>query len=432
MDERKTEQALLGALLKKTTNIGNVSEIVESVDFTWKPYRDVYDAMVHINNQGLGVDTITIGDTLDKQGLLTDFALHDLPNTAGRSALVLLREESVSENASTYAQIVKNYAQNRKILEIMNQGAGWVAKGRNPSDILKDITQEMNAIDTSAINTKTVTISQAISAAWDITDKANKGEASYIKTHFTALDKLIIGFSAPDFTIVAARPGVGKTAFLASIVHNIMRHERKVIVYFTLEMGSEQVAMRFISMESGINFHKQRSGFTQDSDYTKYTEAVGELTAGNYPLYINDISAISPKKIRQELRRIGHVDLVIVDYIQLATSDEKAERRNLEVASISRTLKKMAGEFHVPVICAAQLNRQLTQRAKNDQLPQLTDLAESGALEQDADNVIFLHRIDNSSDAEVLVAKQRNGPTGYFHLTYLGEKTRFENQAGIR
>jgi replicative DNA helicase len=233
----------------------------------------------------------------------------------------------------------------------------------------------------------------------------------------------MLGLSAPDFTIVAARPGVGKTAFLASVVYNIVRrYPQKRIAFFSLEMGSEQVAMRFISMFSGITYNTQRSGKFGFNEYDGYVNAVGELTKNNYNLFINDLPSIKPSKVKQELRKLGAIDLLVFDYLQLAESDEKKEQRHLEVGAVSRALKHLAKELDIPVLTAAQLKR------NNNEKPVMSDLAESSYLERDADNIIFLHREFGESNTFVTLAKQRNGATGECILNYNGARTMFEDR----
>ena len=426
MDERKVEQVLLGSILKRPNNIGYVSEHLEADDFGNIAYRNVFQAMLNLHKAGMNIDTITLADQLGNE--LHDFVIHDSPNTSGRAALIMLRDDAVSTNYQDYITIVKNNAKNRQIMALLNDGAQWINKGRQPSDVLHDLASKLNHIQATAVTeSRTITFNDALNKAYDISKAASEGTMSYIKTGFTALDRLIIGLTGPDLIYVAARPGVGKTAFLASLVYNVMQNYRKHIVYFSLEMGSEQVGMRFISMDSGINFSAQRTG---QMDWDKYTQALGKLTEQDYPLYLNDLPRLTPTSIRKELRRFEKVDLLVVDYLQLAEPDEKYNARHLEVAAVSRALKQIAREFNIPVVCAAQLSRAAIARAKDEQRPVLSDLAESSSLEKDADIIIFLHRMEGVADSEIIIAKHRNGPVGGFHLTYLDSMTKFVNQTG--
>lgn len=428
MNEREVELGILGAILKNPKNFGSVSELVKPDYLTWVPYRDCYEAMLVLHSEGLAIDTITVGDQLEKQGKLAEFSIHDSPSLAGRNALVEVRQKGRGENYATYAQIAKNYALNREILQIASKGAEWAVKGRSPFDIVSDMTNLLGKVEPSS-KSETITFNQAVSKAWDDTEAAMRGEKTFLKTGITALDELMIGLSAPDLTIVAARPSVGKTAFLATSVYNIMRaYPDKAIVFFSLEMGSAQVAMRFISMHSGIPYATQQTGEFKYGEYERFVQTIGELTGANPKLHLNDIAGIKPKKIRQELRKVGKVDLVVVDYIQLANADDKKESRRLEVGSVSRELKAIAREFDVPVLVAAQLSRAANQRSEDNKKPVLSDLAESGSLEQDADNVIFLHRDFGVTSTNVIFAKHRNGPVGDFFIEYEPNKTMFRDK----
>ncbi len=430
LDERETEIALLGSILKKPAQIQGVSEIINGEVFTWGPYRDIYNAALSLKNASLGVDTVTVGDELSNRGLLDGITIHDSTTTVGRIALSFIRDEGRPDNAVSYAQLLKNRHSNREILRILSEGAKWVSSGRPPGDILGDLTNKLSSVDVSDINmnNSTHTINSAVERAVDIHDRAARGDITFLKTGLKLLDKTIVGFSPPDLTIVAARPGVGKTAFLNTVINNIMKSYKKRILYFSLEMAAEQVAMRFISMRSGISYQKQRSGTISGQEYDAYYETVGDLTGDNYPLFINDLSTVTPSKMRREIRRIGNIDLVVLDYLQLADADNKHEARHLDVAAVSRACKAIAKDFNIPVLVAAQLSRASTSRAMDNQRPIMSDLAESGSIERDADNIIFLHREAGAINTEIILAKHRNGETGMFEVDYVGEKTMFRDR----
>jgi replicative DNA helicase len=428
MEHREVELGILGALLKRPDNIGTVSEILKPDDFDWLPYKQMYQAMLELSKNSLGIDSITLGDYLHKQRELDDFCIHYNPDIVGRNAIVKVREDGRGENAVSYAKIAKNYSQNRQILQILSDGASWVKNDRNTAEILKDLSVKLSDIQPVESKT-TISFNEAVSKAMTLTEEAGKGNVEFLKTGLTFLDNLMLGLSAPDLTIVAARPGVGKTAFLATCVFNIMRHyANKTIVFFTLEMGSEQVAMRFISMASGIPYSSQRTGKLTDVELSKYYQSIGDLTKNNYSFHLNDMPAIKPRKIRQELRKFKKIDLIVLDYIQLADPDEKKENRHLEVGAVSRALKSIAKEFHAPVLAAAQLSRAANARSEDNKKPVMSDLAESGSLERDADNIIFLHRDFNVTMTNVILAKQRNGPVGDFFIDYDPTKTIFTDK----
>jgi replicative DNA helicase len=427
---RAEEAALIAACLRRPQIFQDMREIVTADNFDYAPYRDAWKSMAAMAERGDGIDPITLGDELFRVGRLNDWGCHDDVNHTGRLALSFLREKGLPVNARTYAETVRDYANKRQIQEIMSMGAIWALNGRRSADILADLEKRLSAITVIGQAAKhTVTLVEAIKAASDDTDKASHGNNPFVLSGYPDLDRLLDGFCPPDFTLIAGRPGSGKTALLASIVDNVMRKHKRV-AFFSLEMDNKQVAMRLISMRSGVPFSKQRTGKMDDTEWTRYYAAIEDLSDSGIKLYLNDLPAISPNRIRQELRRIGEVDLVVVDYLQLQRSDIKTDNRVLEVGYISRSMKEIAKEFCVPVISAAQLSRAGDARA--DKVPMLSDLRESGSLEQDADNVIFIHREDmESTSAKIVLAKHRNGPTGMCTLTYIGSKTRFESQTGI-
>ena len=425
---RLEEAALIASCMRRPAVFPEVREIVNQDHFGYTCYRDVWRVMITLSERGDGIDTITIGDELDRLGALAEWSCHDSQTFTGRLALSSLREVGIPANARTYAESVRDYANKRQILEIMQTGALWSANGRRSFDILADLEKKLASIQTLGEQSRhTVTIKDAVNSACDDAVRASKGEDVFIQSGYPDLDRILDGFCPPDLTLVAGRPGSGKTAFLASIVDNVMRKHKK-IAFFTLEMDNKQVAMRLISMRTGIPFSKQRTGKMDDGEWARYYAGIEELSDTGYSLYLNDLPAISPNRIRQELRRIGSVDLVLLDYIQLQKSDEKTDNRVLEVGSISRGMKSICKEFNVPIIAAAQLSR--AGDARPDKEPKLSDLRESGSLEQDADNVIFIHRESmESTIATITVAKHRNGSVGFCTLTYLGAKTRFESKA---
>jgi replicative DNA helicase len=425
------ELSVLGSILKNSKNLSQVLEVVDSLYFSWIPYRDIFESIVELHKDGFIIDSVTVGDALERKSKLDSLIIHDQMNMTGRSALLQIRQAGEPENSVAYAQVLANYYATSQILELVTKGASWISKGRMPYDVIDDLSKGLSLIKPWHPQTAggTILFNEAIKKAVDQTEKASRGMSTFIQTGFPLLDRIMVGLSAPDVTIVAARPGVGKTAFLCSILYSIMTHYKKTVAFFSLEMGSEQVAMRFISMDSGINFHKQRTGFMTKEEKIKYDDTIGNLTCNNYSLFLNDIPRMTPNKIRRELRTMGKVDLLVLDYLQLASSDEKNEVRHLEVAAVSRGLKAIAKEFAIPVLVAAQLSRAGANRKGDESLPIMSDLAESGSLERDADNIIFLDRDNGESETTVYVAKQRNGGVGKFKMTYDGEKTMFIGKA---
>ena len=420
---------MIGAVLRDPSRLEEFADIIVSEDFDWQCYGWAWEAILSLRAQGLSVDTITVGDELDRKNRLSGFQL-DEGSQQGRLALSLLREQGDPRSISTYAENVKDYANKRRLNSIWATAVDWTLNGRKSAQIMLDISKKMSEIktfDSSALQ-HTKTLAEAVSAAYDHTDLAARGKIDFVPTGYVALDKLLGGgMSAPDLYIIAGRPGKGKTAFLVSVAKNAAVRSKNVVI-FSLEMKNEQIAMRLIAQESGIPYDRQKNGQLREDEWVKYTNAIEVLADHEkYPITLNDLPSISVSKIRQELRRVKKVDLVIIDYIQLGGVDGKYDRRDQEIGEITRGLKSIAKEFNVPIFAAAQLSRAVEQR--KDSKPILSDLRESGDLEQDSDVVMFIHRPEDSVDnnTEIIVAKHRNGAVGSVDLIYKPNLTRFEN-----
>lgn len=427
---RENEVALIGACLRDSSRFDALADVIQPEDFSWVPYSNAWQAMKDLRDAHLSVDTVTLGDELDRKGKLQEFMYdgHDSIMWSGRAALSKIRESGDPRNVETYAQNVKDYSGKRQLLQIAQVMATWSQNGRRSADIIRDIQNRLDSIRTfdSKASRHTMTLAEAVSEAYDHTDNAAQGRIDFVATGYPDLDRLLGGgMTAPDLLILAARPGQGKTALLASIANNVIKAGRVPFI-FSLEMLNRQIAMRLIAQESGVSFDKQKSGKLEDREWALYTNAIDNLSAGDKQMYLNDLPAISISRIRQELRRVKRFDVVMLDYIQLGGVDGKHDRRDQEIGEISRGLKSIAKEFEVPVLAAAQLNRAVEQRANKK--PVLSDLRESGDLEQDADIVQFIYRPDDDQNkAELITAKHRNGPTGVVDLYYKPELTRFES-----
>lgn len=422
------EAALVGAVLKRGDLYESIRELINPAHFRWHPYGWAWSAFERLHGQGLRIDAITVGDELGRENHLDDFKLHNCGDT-GRVALSKLRDEGDPRSVEAYAHKVIDYAGKRAQMDLFSKGAIWAANGRSADDIKNDIAKELELIPTwnGQTSRHTQSMSEAVSHAYDKVDAAARGLVSCVPTELIDLDKILGGgMYAPDFLILAGRPGQGKSALLTTIAKNTAERGKRPVI-FSLEMSNEQVAQRMIAQESGVPTDRQRSGKLLDDEWPKYTaavEAVAEL-----PVIINDMPAISPSQIRQILRKIGEFDLIIVDYLQLGKSDERHEKRYLEVGAVSQGLKAIAKEFDKPVLAAAQMSRAIEQRSQGSR-PVLSDLRESGSLEQDADVVMFLHNPDDETKkniTELIVAKQRNGATGSVELIYRAALTKFEN-----
>jgi replicative DNA helicase len=427
-NNRENELGLVGAILRDPYKYEMVRELVSPIDFDWHCYGWVWEAFEKLHNQGLTIDQVTVGDELDRAGKLHEFQLDENRVFTGRNALSKMRESGNPAAVESYANNVLDYSAKRELQKLSGQMATWSTNGRRATDIISDVIEKMNKIRTfegkSAKHTQK--LGEAVSAAYDHTDAAARGEIQFVMTDFIDLDKMLGGMSPPDLLVIAGRPGQGKTGFLVSVALNVAKQKKRV-AFFSLEMKNTQIAMRLLSQMSGVSYDKQKSGKLAESDWSKYTNAVEHLSDfESYPIYINDLPSIKPSQIRRELMRIGGADLVIVDYIGLADSDGKYDTRALEVAAITKSLKAICKEFDIPMLAAAQLSRAVEQR--QNKKPILSDLKESGGLEENADIVMFIYRPDEeSNNTEIIVAKHRNGPVGKIDLVYIPEKTRFEN-----
>lgn len=432
---RENEAALIGACLRDNAAFTAVADSVSSVDFDWHSYGIIWDAMKNVHAAGMRIDQVTVGDELARMEKLHEILLHDTTQYTGRTALSVLRENGDPRSVESYARNVLDYSAKKQLEQLFTMGVGWSRNGRTSIDIITDIQSQLDRVHTFDNKTAnhTQTLAEAVSEAYDRTGAAAEGKVLSVPTGYIDLDRMFSGgLSAGDLYILAARPGQGKTALAACIAYNAAQKNNRVAV-FSLEMMNHQIAMRLIAMHSGVGFDKQKSGKMEDTDWPVYTNAVEELAdGGRFPIVLNDMPSISVSRIRQELRRMKDIDLVIMDYIQLGGIDGKYDRRDLEVGEISRGLKAIAKEFEVPVLAAAQLSRAVEQRAEKK--PVLSDLRESGSIENDADCVMFIYRPDQyekdtvkQNTAEIIIAKHRNGPVGSVELIYRPYMTKFEN-----
>lgn len=435
---RKNEAAVVGACLRDGGIYPRVRELLSPEDFSWDCYRHAVEAMESLFSQNMGIDQITVGDELERMGKLTTFVVDESMEVSlrgGRNGLSHLRDTGTPKNLMTYADNVKDYAAKRKILQFLNTGAGWALNGRRASAIVADLTRAFSSLTTSIGDDYTVPISTAVSEAYDWTEMASQGKIKGVKTGLYDLDRILGSLIAGNVYIAAARPKVGKTGFLLTIARNAALKGKKICI-FSLEMSRMQVAQRLIAQEAQIDLQGIMLGKMSEKEWEAHTQAVEKVAA--LPISINDLSGINIDQVRQTARAIAStqgIDLIIFDYIQLASASsrkkEKNATRELEVSEVSRGLKYMARELNVPILAAAQLNRSVEQRA--DKRPILSDLRESGSLEQDAYAVIFLNRdpYDRSSaeqaKVDISVAAHRNGPVGDIEATLIKKYVRFES-----
>lgn len=415
------ERATLGAVMRGgRTAYEKAAEILTGQDFYVHRFRFIWDAFASLAEQGLSIDTISAGDELARAGKLEEIG--------GRNFLADLRTEGDPRNIETYAANVQDYSVKRDILRIASEGAAASLNGKRAADIMGDMTRRLAGLSIHQQDENTVDIAAAVVEAYEWTDRASRGEIPGVKTGFVDLDKILGSLIAGNFYIVAGRPGTGKTALMVTIAYRAAK-EGKRVAFFSLEMSRLQIAQRFIAIESGIDLHRIIKGEIQEHEWPILAHANEAVSA--LPITINDWSGVNISGIRRIARRINaanKIDLLIVDYLQLMDGEGKKNNRQEEVSAISRGLKNLAGELKVPLLAGAQLNRNLEARA--DKRPQLSDLRESGSLEQDAYAVMFLYRDDDPQKAnitELAVAKHRNGPTGRADLLFRAPIAKFES-----
>lgn len=419
----EAEQAVLGAILIESAAINQVMEILTAEDFYKDAHRKIYNAMIDLDRDNKPIDLLTLFDYLKGNGNLLE--------EVGESSYLTYLTEIVpaAENVSYYAKLVKEKSIIRNLVmaasDIAHQGNEGVSDidefiDRAEHKIL-DIAQ--NKIKPSFYDSRDLA-----AKALDIIEQlhARKQMVTGIPTGFERLDYMTSGLQEADLVIVAARPGLGKTSLCLNIAAHAAIDNDASVGIFSLEMTKEQLMLRMLSMKAIVSYSNIRSGYIKDEDLEKLVKAAEEFSHAK--LYIDDTPAISVLEIRAKARRQKRdkgLDLIIVDYLQLMRGTRRTETREREIAEISGSLKALAKELRVPVIAVSQLSRQT--EARSDRRPQLADLRESGAIEQDADLVLFIHRADayrktpeeKDGIAELIIGKQRNGPTGTVKLTFL-------------
>lgn len=432
------EKAVLGALLTNGSNSGavvdTVTSILKSEDFYRDAHRIIYDAILEIVHANKTADFITVGEELDRR--------KRLDAVGGLAYITSLANESVSYNVEEHAKIISEKAQLRRLIDAGNKIVGMTYAGEDePTTILNKAEQMV--LDVSGQTQSESSFAPISEIVLSNLDKLNAlqqhdGAITGVPTGFKDVDHVFNGLQKSDLILVAARPAMGKTAFTLNIAQNVTMMYDKTVAFFSLEMGKEQLVARILSSVAGVSSDKLRRANMDPADWEKVIAAADRMSKAK--LFIDDTPGLTVQDMRSKLRRlkVEHgLDLVIVDYIQLMqgrNSGKGSENRQQEVSEISRNLKLIAREFNVPLIALSQLSRGVESRP--DKRPVLSDLRESGSLEQDADIVIFLYRdkyYDENSEkgdnAEVLIRKHRNGSVGTVELRFIGEFTQFRDAA---
>ena len=427
----EAEQSVVGAMLMDKDAITTASEIVSGADFYQSAYGVIFDSMVELFNEGKPVDLITLQERLKEKDVPAEIASLEFVKD-------LVTAVPTSANVKYYAEIVAEKSLMRKLIRLNEDIANTCYAGKEPLEAILEKTEKSVFELLQKRNTGDyVPIRQVVMNALDRIEKAskNKGTVTGIPTGFIDLDYKLSGLQPSDLILVAARPSMGKTAFVLNIAQYIAFKKNKAVAIFSLEMSKEQLVNRLFSLESQVDAQSLRTGNMKDSDWEKLIEGAGVI--GKSKLIIDDTPGISISELRSKCRKykLEHgLDIVIIDYLQLMTGSvgKSSESRQQEISEISRALKELARELNVPVIALSQLSRAVESRP--DKRPMLSDLRESGAIEQDADVVMFIYRDEYynkdsefKKQAEIIIAKQRNGPVGTVNLAWLGEYTKFAN-----
>ena len=429
----EAEKCVLGAILINNHAFNQAAEVIDAHDFFRDAHRRIFEKMVALTDRSQPVDLVTLKDELDRSGELDE---------AGGPAYISALTDGVprSANVEYYARIVKQKSTLRRLIQSANDVLvrAYDAEA-DADDQLDEAEKQIFQIAEDRLRSGFVSLGQLVDSGYQMLEKLqqHKGLITGVPSGFVELDEMTQGFQPSDLIIVAARPSMGKTSLVLNIALHCGIEAGKTVGVFSLEMSKEQLFMRLLTSEARVDAHRFRGGFLNEQDYEKLSHAFGRLHEAK--VFIDDTPSVGILEMRAKSRRLKlehGLDLLVVDYLQLMQGRGRFENRQQELAAISRALKILAKELNIPIIALSQLSR--APEARGDHRPQLSDLRESGALEQDADVVVFIFREEMyGSDeerkpevegvAELIIGKQRNGPTGTVRLAFLKQYTRFEN-----
>ncbi|MDD4474524.1 MAG: replicative DNA helicase [Eubacteriales bacterium] len=424
----EAEQAVLGGILVDGERINEVAEIITSTDFYLERHQAIYAAMQEMFVQSRCIDFVTLLDMLERSGTYS--------KKDGAQYIKLLADTVPSiANIREYANIVRDNALLRALINNSRDIAdsAYAAQG-NVSEIIDSAEQKIFSIAANKYRGDFAHIRDVIVENYALIQQMidDPEGTTGLKTGFGAIDRVLIGMGKGDFVLVGARPGVGKTAFVLNVAENVAKKSKKAVAIFSLEMTKTQLVARMLSSASMIENNKLRTGMLEPDDWVTLAKAASSLS--NCDILIDDTAGMTVTAMRAKLRRIKNLGLVVVDYLQLMQSDRKIENRVQEVGDISRNLKLLAKDFGVPILTCAQLSRAPESRGGSTggpKAPMLSDLRDSGAIEQDADIIMFLYRdyyeqdAENKNLAEIMVAKNRHGTTGKITLGWYGQYYKF-------
>jgi replicative DNA helicase len=433
----EAEQSVLGGLLLENEALDKIADILTASDFYRHDHRLIYEHIGKLIEHNRPADIVTVAESLDNAA--------ELSSVGGLSYLGALAQNTpTAANIRRYAEIVRERAIMRKLVEV---GSGiaesaYSPQGRDAQQLLDEAESRIFQIAEGGKRSSEgfldikVLLPQVADRIDQLFQRDHQSDVTGIPTGFSDLDSLTSGFQPGDLIIVAGRPSMGKTAFSLNIAENVALDTNKAVAVFSMEMAATQLAMRMIGSVGRLDQHRMRTGRLEDEDWVRLTTALGRLNEA--PIFIDEGAGLNSFDVRARARRLhrqtGELGLIVVDYLQLMSgaSGRQSENRATEISEISRSLKSLAKELNVPVVALSQLNRSVEQRP--DKRPVMSDLRESGAIEQDADLILFIYRDEvynpdtpDKGTAEIIIAKQRNGPIGRVRLTFLGEHTRFEN-----
>jgi replicative DNA helicase len=426
----EAEQSILGGLMLEKEAFDQVADIIEPNDFYSPANQKIYSVIHELHSKNKPIDLVTVTDILQSK--------QEFDQIGGYTYLASLLEKTISAaHVHTYAQIVKEKSLLRRLIHTSTEIIERAFKGEQEVDFILD------QAESEIFKVGEKKSSQGLVGSMEIVKESikkieslyqRKEDITGLSTGFAELDKMLAGLHGGELTIIAARPSMGKTAFSLNIAGHVALRLKKSVAYFSLEMGKESVMMRLLASEAKVSMSEIRTGRVQDSSWPKLIAAASTLSES--PLYIDDTSGISPFEIRARCRRLkaqNNLDLIVIDYLQLMDLKLKVESRERAVSEISKNLKTIAKELNVPVVALAQLNRGVEGRS--DRRPMLSDLRESGSIEQDADVIGMLYRDDyydkddpeKQGHAEIIIGKQRNGPTGTVKLFFDAKTNRFRD-----
>jgi len=435
----EAEQSVLGGLLLDNQAWDRMGDLVSDGDFYRDEHRRIFRQIRNLLEKARPADVVTVAEALDAAG--------EGDQTGGLAYLGELAANTPSAaNIGRYAEIVRERAILRQLVTTADEIAADALNplGRDAETLLDEAESKIFAIAEAGAGHADgfvhidPLLTQVVERIQELHDRDNPSDITGIPTGYVDLDRMTSGFQAGDLIIVAGRPSMGKTAFALNIAESVAVDTGLPVGIFSMEMGGTQLAMRMLASIGRLDSHRVRTGRLTDDEWSRLAFALGKLHEA--PIYIDEAGGLTPANLRARARRLarrygGRLGLLVIDYIQLMSGNRQGENRATEVSDISRAIKSLAKELQVPIVALSQLSRKVEER--NDKRPMMSDLRESGAIEQDADVILMMYREEyykpdtpDKGIAEVIIGKQRNGPTGTVQLTFLGEYTRFESLAG--